>query len=95
VQRIASGGRFGFVIDARLDQLGRRLVLEVLTDSRMGAPDRYRIWDDGRVEQLEGEFTAYVTPADAGAEGAERAQTEFFAHNRAVQAKLRDRGFRR
>jgi len=93
VQQIASGGRFGFMIDARFDQIEGRLVLEVLTDNRMGGPDHYRVWDDGEVEPLEREWITHAVPAEASAEDIERAQAEYFDHNRAVQAKLRERGF--
>jgi hypothetical protein len=93
VQRLASGGPFGWCIFARLDDLDGRLALEVLEDDRMSGPGHYRIWDDGTREALPNERTAYSYRTGASAEEIELAQQAFYAHNRAVQAHLRERGF--
>jgi len=95
VLRLASGGPFGWLLDARLDRDGSgRYVLEVLEDSRMSGPDHYRVSEDGTCEALMNERTMMFLPRDATA--AQRAETEreFFAHNRAVGMLLHERGFR-
>src|SRR6478609_747343 len=76
VQRLAGGGPFGLMFDGRLDQLGGRLALEVLENSRMSGESYFRVWEDGRVEPLE------PAPRIAFAYGApeekEAAEREYF-----------------
>jgi hypothetical protein len=93
VTRLAGGGPFGWLIDARLDELDGRLVLECLEDSRMAGPDHYRVHDDGTREDLPSERTGYSHPTGASPEEVERVRAAFHEHNRAVQALLRERGF--
>ena len=52
VVRLAEGGPFGWLLDARADRIGDRVALEVCEDDRMSGPDHYRVWDDGSVEEL-------------------------------------------
>jgi len=59
----------------------------------MSGPDHYRVWDDGSREDLETEHTTMVVPADCSPEEARRIEDAFFAHNREVQALLKQRGF--
>lgn len=93
VQRLASGGPFGWCIFARLDETDGRIALEVLEDDRMSGPGHYRVWEDGTREALPNERTAYSVPTGAPAEEVQRAQEAFYAHNHAVQQQLRERGF--
>ena len=93
VQRLVSGGPFGWMLMARLDKLGSRFALEVLEDSRMAGPEHYRVWDDGTVEPLANEHTGYSLPKDYTPEDEERAKAEFAEHNGRVQQQLRERGF--
>ena len=93
VQRLASGGPFGWCMFARLDDVDGRLALEALEDDRMSGPSHYRVWEDGTYEALPNERTSYGHPSDASAEEIERVKQAFFDHNRAVQAQLRERGF--
>ncbi len=93
VQRLASGGPFGWCMFARLDDVDGRLALEALEDDRMSGPSHYRVWEDGAREALPNEHTSYGYPTGAPAEEIERAEQAFFAHNRAVQKQLRERGF--
>jgi hypothetical protein len=93
VERVVSGGPFGWLIDARLDEIGGRVALEVLEDDRMSGPNHYRVWEDGTEESLESEMTAWTLPENASREEAKRIEDEFYAHNRAVQGMLRERGF--
>ncbi len=93
VQRLASGGPFGWCVFARLDQTDGRLALEALEDDRMSGPYHYRVWEDGTVENLPTERTAYSVPADVSPQDVERVEAAFYAHNRAVQEQLRQRGF--
>ena len=93
VRGLASGGPFGWCLYARLDDVDGRLALEALEDDRMSGPSHYRVWEDGTLEALPNERTSYGHPADASAEEIERVEQAFFAHNRAVQAHLRERGF--
>jgi hypothetical protein len=93
VMRLTSGGPFGWLLDARLDEVDGRLALEVLEDSRMAGPDHYRVWDDGTVEQLESVWTAYATPAGATDDERRAIEERYYAHNRAVGEALRARGF--
>ena len=95
VQRLVSGGPFGWLIDARLDEVDGRLALEVLEDDRMSGPDHYRVWDDGSREALETEETGMVLPPDCSPAEARRIEDAHYAHNRAVQEALRERGFLR
>ena len=94
VVRVAGGGPFGWLMDARVDVVGGRVSLEVLEDSRMAGPEHYRVWEDGTVEPLATEHTGYATPKDAAPEEVERIRDRFHEHNRRVQAQLRERGFR-
>lgn len=91
VQPLFSGGPFGWQLDARLDEVDGRVVLEVLEEDRMGGPRHYRIWQDGTYEALPSELTGHSVPADP--EEAARIEEEYYAHNRRVQAQLRERGF--
>lgn len=93
VQRLAGGGPFGWCIFGRLDQTGGRIALEALEEDRMSGPSHYRVWDDGMVEGLPTERTTYSVPPDASPEDVERIVQAFYAHNRAVQEHLRQRGF--
>jgi hypothetical protein len=93
VTRLVSGGPFGWLADARIDRIDGRVALEVLEDSRMSGPDHYRVWEDGTREDLETERTTMVFPADCSPEEEQRIREEFFAHNRAVQELLKQRGF--
>ena len=93
VTRLVSGGPFGWIIDARIDRVDGRVALEVLEDDRMSGPDHYRVWEDGRREDLETEHTTMVFPADCPPDEARRIEEKHYAHNRAVQEALRDRGF--
>jgi hypothetical protein len=93
VQKLCGGGPFGWMIHARLDEIDGRLALEALEDDRMSGPDHYRVWEDGTVEKLPNEHTGYGHAKDATADEIERIKEAFFAHNRAVQAQLRERGF--
>jgi hypothetical protein len=93
VNRLAGGGPFGWLIDARLDALDGRLALECLEDSRMAGPDHYRVWEDGTREALPNERTRYSHPTGASPEEIERVRAAFHEHNRVVQALLRERGF--
>lgn len=93
VQRLASGGPFGWLIDARLDEIDGRVALEALENDRMSGPDHYRVWEDGTREQLANEHTAYAVPAGASPAEVERIEAEYFAHNGEVQALLAERGF--
>jgi len=94
VCRLSSGGPFGWLIDARLDQIDGRVALEALEDDRMSGPDHYRVWDDGTREALPNERIAYATPPNCSPEERARIQEEYYAHNRAVGELLRERGFR-
>jgi hypothetical protein len=93
VSRLVGGGPFGWLIEARLDEVGGRLALECLEDSRMAGPDHYRVWEDGTREELPNEHIAYGHPTGAPPEEVERVRAEYHAHNRAVQEHLRERGF--
>lgn len=93
VQRLASGGPFGWCMFARLDDVDGRLALEALEDDRMSGPCHYRVWEDGTREALPNERTSYGHAGDASPEEIERVKQAFFAHNRAVQEQLRERGF--
>lgn len=84
VQRLASGGPFGLMYDARLDEIDGRIALEVLENSRMAGENYFRVWDDGTVERLE------PAPRMGYVDGA---QEEYFAHNRSAYDHLRERGF--
>jgi hypothetical protein len=93
VQRLASGGPFGWMIMARLDRVGDRVALEALEDSRMSGPDHYRVWDDGTREVLPNERIGYDHASDATPEEIERVKQAYYAHNHAVQKHLAERGF--
>jgi hypothetical protein len=95
VARLFGGGPFGWLADGRLDVVDGRVVLELLEDDRMSGPHHYRVWDDGTTEPLESEHTGWASPADASPEEKQRIQDEFYAHNRRVQALLKERGFPR
>lgn len=58
---LASGGGFGMYIEARIDRVGQRIVLECFSNNRMGGDDYYRVWDDGTIDGL---------PAEPGEESA-------------------------
>lgn len=94
VQRLVSGGPFGWMIHARLDEIEGRIALEALEDDRMSGPSHYRVWEDGTREDLPTEDTSYMTPEGCPPEEVERIAQEYYAHNREVQGLLRERGFR-
>lgn len=92
VRRVASGGPFGHLFDARLDEIDGRLALEVLENSRMAGESYFRVWDDGTIEALEPAPQigyGYRDEADRAA-----AEAAYFAHNRRAYEHLRERGFR-
>ena len=93
VRHLAAGGAFGWMLDARLDEIDGRLALECLEDSRMAGPDHYRVWEDGAREALPNERTGYGHPTGASPEEIQRLEAAFYDHNRRVQALLRERGF--
>jgi hypothetical protein len=93
VLRLVAGGPFGWMLDARLDNEEGGWALEVLEDDRMRGPMHYRVWDDGRVEELETQQIGYVWPKDTAPEDQERIRAEYFAHNRRVSEQLQARGF--
>ena len=70
-----------------------RVALKVLEDDRMSGPSHYRAWDDGTREQLPTELSGYSVPTGSPPEEVERAQEGYYAHNRADQEHLRQRGF--
>jgi hypothetical protein len=94
VLRLASDGPFGWLMDARLDEVDGRLSLEVLEDDRMSGPSHYRVWEDGTHEQLGSVRTFMVVPADSSPGDAQQIEDDYQAHNRAVQEELEQRGFR-
>jgi hypothetical protein len=68
--------------------------LEVLENSRMSGESYFRVWDDGRIEQLEpAPRIAFATPAGGTPEERAAAEQAYFAHNRAAYDHLRERGF--
>jgi hypothetical protein len=93
VRRLFHGGPFGWVMDARLDEVDGRVALEVLEDDRMSGPRHYQVWDDGTREELPNESSAFVHEAGASPEEIERLEQAHYAHNRAVQKQLTERGF--
>ena len=93
VTRLASGGPFGWLIEARLDEIDGRLALEALEDDRMSGPSHYRVWEDGVSEPLPNEHIGYGVPKDCPPEEVERIKERHHLHNREVQALLRERGF--
>jgi hypothetical protein len=95
VKPVVSGGPFGWLIDARLDEIDGRLALEVLEDDRMSGPNHYRVWEDGTEEPLENEMSGVMFPADCSPEEAQRIEDAYYAHNRTVHEVLKERGFRR
>lgn len=92
VRMLVSGGPYGWLVEARLDEIDGRIALEVLEDDRMSGPSHYRVWEDGTGEALPTERSAHSAPDDP--EAAERALREFQAHNQYVQEVLAQRGFR-
>jgi hypothetical protein len=91
VERLAGGGPFGLMLDGRLDEVDGRIALEVLENSRMAGEVYFRVWDDGTVEPLEPApriAFGYRDEADR-----ERAEREYFEHNRTAYDVLRERGF--
>lgn len=95
VERLVSGGPFGWMIFARLDEVDGRIELEALEDDRMSGPGSYRVRDDGTKEELPSEWTTFITPKDCSPEELERLTQRFNAHNREVIERLRERGFPR
>lgn len=93
VQRLASGGPFGWCMYGRLDRTDGRVALEALEDDRMSGPSHYRVWEDGTREELPNERIAYSVPKGASPEQVTEARDAYYAHNRAVQTHLRERGF--
>ncbi len=93
VTLVVGGGPFGWLLNARLDDVDGRLVLEVLEDDRMSGPGHYRVWDDGTRESLPTEATGYMLPKDYTPEDEERVKEEFYLRNREIQEQLRERGF--
>lgn len=94
VVRLSSGGPFGWLLDARLDEVDGELMLEVLEDSRMAGPDHYRLRADGTHEQLPTVRTGMAFPKDATPDERAAIARDYFAHNRRVGEQLRERGFR-
>ena len=84
VVRLAGGGPFGLLFDARLDVIDGRAALEVLENSRMAGEVYFRVWEDGTREPLE------PAPWLEYADGQEQ---EYFEHNRRAYEHLRARGF--
>ena len=94
VQRLAGGGPFGLMFDGRLDEIGDRVALEVLENSRMSGESYFRVWDDGTIERLEpAPRIAFATAAGATPEERAEAEAAYFAHNRVAYDHLRERGF--
>jgi hypothetical protein len=77
VKSVVSGGPFGCLIDARLDEIDGRLALEVLEDDRMSGPNHYRVWEDGTEEPLENEMLGLMFPADCSPEEAQRIEEAY------------------
>ena len=92
VRMLVSGGPYGWLVEARLDEVDGRVALEVLEEDRMSGPSHYRVWDDGTCEALATERSAHSMPEDPVV--AERVRQELHAHNRRVQDLLAQRGFR-
>ncbi len=84
----------GYLIDARLDPIGERLALEVVTDNRMSGPEHYRVWDDGNREELPTVQIGVSFPPDCSPEHRRRIEEDYYEHNRAVGRLLTERGFR-
>ena len=51
------------------------------------------MWEDGTREDLPDERIGYGYPAGSPPEEIERIKADYYAHNRVVQALLRERGF--
>ena len=93
VQRLASGGPFGWLIDAPRHPTHRPRAPPARAAHPKSGPEHYRIWDDGTREQLPNEWTAYSVPADASPEEVEAIKQRYYEHNREVQQLLQQRGF--
>ena len=81
------GGPFGWMVDGRLDEVGGRLVLEALEDSRMAGPDHTGL-GGGTKEPLENERIGYATRRTRRRSEAARAYAE---HNQRVSRAARAR----
>ena len=66
--------------------------LDYYAAHRMTNDRHVRIHPDGRSENLEAPQDMYSYPGDADEETKEKAKGEFYAYNRAVYAKLREKG---
>ena len=93
VRRLVSGGPFGWLIDARIDEVEGRMALEVIEEDRMSGPTHYRVWEDGTKENLPTERPLIVYPAGCSEQEKSRIEEEHGAYNRAVRRLLEDRGF--
>jgi hypothetical protein len=94
VHPLAGGGPYGRRYDGRLDEIGGRIALEVLENSRMSGEAYFRVWEDGSVEPLDpAPRLGFVTRAGSSAEEQAAAEAEYFAHNRSAYDVLRERGF--
>ena len=94
VRRLAGGGPFGLLFDGRLDEIGGRIALEVLENSRMSGESYFRVWDDGTIEPLEpAPRLGYGYASGATPEERAAAEREYFEHNRGAYDRLRERGF--
>ena len=96
VRNLARGGPFGWMLDARLDEIDGRVALEVLENDRMSGENHFRVWDDATVDPIQPSVQIFVV-YKAGATAAERAAADeaYFANNRAAYELLRARGFLR
>jgi hypothetical protein len=93
VDQLATDGPFGWILQGRLDEVGSRVALEVVEDSRMSGPSHYTVWDDGSVEELPTPELGYAFPANTSPEEQERIKQESFEHNRRIHKQLEERGF--
>ncbi len=66
--------------------------LDYYAEHRMTNPRHVRIHSDGRIEHLEAPMDGYVVPGDADESSRLRAEEEFYANNRRIYAKLREKG---
>jgi hypothetical protein len=82
------------MFDGRLDEIGGRVALEVLENSRMSGESYFRVWDDGTIEALEpAPRIGYSFAPDSTPEQRAAVERDYFAHNRAAYEHLRARGF--
>ena len=67
--------------------------LDYYATHRMTDDRHVRIHSEGRSEALETPQDFYALPSDADEATRKEAEEDFYAHNRAVYARLRERGF--